>query len=527
MKKIFVSTIILLLSSWIYAGKDYNVDAKTGASMPVQNVEETPSYRLFPANKAKGVPTDTHLVIEFDSPVRLNDKGIIRIYESHTGRLVDTLDMSIPAGPTEPDMIRKQKATYTTEPYSYGSPHPITNANTKAGTPSGTAIRDTTGPYQLTIIGGFSDGFHFYPVIIDGNRATIYPHNNLLEYGKSYYVTIDKEVFTPEKGEFPGIYNRKTWRFSTRKNAPEASRHHLTVNHDGSGDFCTVQGAMDFIPDFSAEPWSVFIHNGDYEELVYFRNKKNVLLQGENRDSVLIHYANNETFNPHPINVKTNEWPGTFPSRRAAFAADNCYDMRFENMTIKTDLHGQAEGLLLMGSRNYLRNVRVVGSGDALQINGSVYLERCIIEGGGDMILGRGPSYFKDCLLKSPGPFMWIRNTEANHGNIFVNCHFIGTRKNTTLARSPRNKLSEGYPYAEAVLINCTLENITPEGWSNIEGPAHHLRFLEFDSRDKDGKPIDTSRRHPLSKQLRLPADDSLIEMYLDPAKILNWQPEW
>ena len=52
MKKIFVSTIILFLASWIYAEKDYNVDAKTGASMPVQKVETTPSYRLFPANKA-------------------------------------------------------------------------------------------------------------------------------------------------------------------------------------------------------------------------------------------------------------------------------------------------------------------------------------------------------------------------------------------------------------------------------------------------------------------------------------------
>ena len=110
MKKIFVSTIILFLASWIYAEKDYNVDAKTGASMPVQKVEITPSYRLFPANKAKGVPPDTHLTIEFDSPVQLNNKGVIRIYESHTGRLVDTLDMNIPAGPTEPDMIRKQKS---------------------------------------------------------------------------------------------------------------------------------------------------------------------------------------------------------------------------------------------------------------------------------------------------------------------------------------------------------------------------------------------------------------------------------
>ena len=279
-------------------------------------------------------------------------------------------------------MIRKQKATYSSVPYDYDSHGKrITNANTRPGTPSGTARQDTTGPYQANhhrrilrrdFISTLSSS--------TAAGATIYPHHNLLEYDKSYYVTIDKEVFDLSLGEFAGIYDDQTWRFTTRRHAPEVGRRLLSVNHDGSGDFCTVQGAMDFIPEFSDERWTVLIANGDYEELVYFRNKQNVLLRGENRDSVLIQYANNETFNPHPINVKTNEWPGTFPSRRAAFAADNCYDMRFENLTIQTDLQGQAEGLLLMGARNYLRNVRIVGSGDALQVNGSVYLEHCIVD---------------------------------------------------------------------------------------------------------------------------------------------------
>lgn len=122
-------------------------------------------------------------------------------------------------------MIRKQKATYSSVPYDYHAHGKrITNANTRPGTPSGTALQDTTGPYQLTIIGGFSDGFHFYPVIVDGCRATIYPHHNMLEYGKSYYVTIDKEVFDLSLGEFAGIYDDKTWRFTTRRHAPEAGR---------------------------------------------------------------------------------------------------------------------------------------------------------------------------------------------------------------------------------------------------------------------------------------------------------------
>ena len=523
MKKLLFSLLLLSGAAGCLTGQNAATDATSGASTPTEAT--TAHYRLFPANRAKGVAPDTHLTLVFNAPVTVNNQGMIRIYETGSGRLVDSLDLSIPAGPTQPDMIRKQKATYTAVPYVYESTD-RTNANTVPGTPSGTAVRDTTGPYQLTIIGHFTDGFHFYPAIAHANRVTLYPHHNLLEYGKEYYVTIDREAFGIEGETFAGIYGEKAWRFSTRKNAPAADQRRLVVSGDGSGDFCTVQGAMDFIPDFSQENWEVFIKNGDYEELVYFRNKQHVLLRGESREKTVVHYANNETFNPHPINVKTNEWPGTFPSRRAAFAADNCYDLRFEDLTIKTDLHGQAEGLLIMGARNYLHNVKVIGSGDALQINGSVYLEDCIIDGGGDMILGRGPSFFKNCLLISPGPFMWIRNTEANHGNIFNNCRFVGTHENTAIARSPVNKGVNGYPYAEAVLIDCTLENISPEGWVDIRGETHHLRFLEYNSTDKEGRPVDVSRRHELSRQLTLPDDAALIDMYRSPAQILEWNPE-
>ncbi len=282
---------------------------------------------------------------------------------------------------------------------------------------------------------------------------------------------------------------------------------------------------MGFIPDFATEKYEVFIKNGDYEELVYFRNKCNVTLKGESREGVVVHYANNETFNPHPVNVKTNEWPGTFPSRRAAFAADNCYDMRLEDMTIMTTLKGQAEGLLIMGERNYLRNVHIIGSGDALQANGSLYLENCRIDGDGDTVLGRGPAFFQSCTLKSRGPFMWIRNTAANHGNVFVNCTFLGQGENAALARSSANK-GAGYPYSEAVLISCKLDNIRPEGWGPVTGDTSHLRYWEYDSRTLEGQPVDVSMRHPLSKQLSAEKDKELIRDYSDPEFVLGWKPE-
>ncbi|NDW11877.1 carbohydrate esterase [Bacteroides sp. 214] len=483
------------------------------------------SVIFFPANGAKEVNPDTQLKITFAEESTLGNKGVIRIYEAGTNRLVESLDMSIPAGPDQsnPDMIRKKAADYTKEPYVYETTN-YTNANTVPGTPSGLAMRDTT-LYQLTIIGRFTDGFRFYPIIIREHTATIYPHHNLLEYGKEYYVTIDSGVLSTEKNDFQGIQSNAVWRFKTKKKAPAATARKLIVSADGSGDFNTVQGAMDFIPDFSKERYEVFIKNGNYEELVYFRNKQNVTLKGESREGVVVHYANNETFNPHPINLKTNEWPGTFPSRRAAFAADNCYDLRFEDMTIQTTLKGQAEGLLIMGERNYLKNVHIIGSGDALQANGSVYLENCRIDGDGDTILGRGPGYYSNCTLYSRGPFMWIRNTDANHGNVFVNCAFYGQGNGAVIARTSANH-GKGYPYSEAVLINCTLDNIKPEGWGGISGNTSHLHYWEYNSRTTDGNPVDVSQRHPLSRQLSAEKDGELIRNYTNPEFVLGWKPE-
>ncbi|MDR1755900.1 MAG: carbohydrate esterase [Culturomica sp.] len=477
---------------------------------------------LFPANGAKDVNPDTHLVLNFNEMPSVGETGMIRIWDTSTGQMVDSLDLSIPAGPQEPDMLRKQQAVYTPVPYTYETTG-ITNINTVPGTPSGEAVRDTSN-YQLTIIGGFSDAFRFHPVLVHDSVATVYLHNNVLEYGKTYSVTIDPGALTTASGAFTGI-EPKQWQFSTKAKAPAAETRKLVVSADNSGDFNTVQGAMDFIPDFSEEKWEVFIRNGDYEELVYFRNKCNVSIIGESREGVVIHYPNNETFNPHPINLRTNEVPGTFPSRRAAFAADNCYGLRFENLTIRNDLKGQAEGLLIMGAKNYLKNVHIIGSGDALQANGPVYLVDCAIDGDGDSILGRGPGFYRNCTLTSGGPFMWIRNTGANHGNVFVHCTFRGRDSESVLARSPGNH-GKFYPYAEAVLIDCTLENIPPAGWGDIYDEHGTTFFREYNSRTPDGQPADVSKRNPLSGQLDAVKDAKIIAGYSDPVFVLGWNPE-
>lgn len=475
---------------------------------------------VWPA-PASEVSPDTRLTITFASAPTPGTSGVIRIFDAATDMQVDSLDLSIPAGPTTRTTL--PKAPYTLEPYDYYTPRQ-TNATATPGTPSGTAARDTSR-YQLTIIGGFTDGFHFHPVMVDGNRAEIYPHNNLLEYGREYYVTMPASAFTLADGKkFKGITKKDGWRFKTRASAPAPERRELIVARDGSGDFLTVQGALDHVPDFSPEPWRIFVKDGDYEEIVYFRNKTNLTIEGESRDGVYIHYPNNEVFNPHPADVSTNEWLGTFPSRRAAFMADHCTDLTMKNFTVATTLTGQAEGLLVNGDRIKLIGLTILGSGDALQANGPVYLKDCRIEGHGDTILGRGPAFFKDCTIVSQNAFAWIRNGTATHGDVLVDCTLIGKGDHAYFART-----NGQYPNAEFVLIDCRVEGIPAEGWGGLDrGDSTYVRYWESGTTNlSDGTPADTSRRAPGSRVLDPTADRALIDLYRTPSRILGgWNPE-
>lgn len=480
----------------------------------------------FPINNAKEVNPDTHLVLTFSGTPKLGNSGIIRIYDASTNKVVDSLDLSIPPGPTESN---KEKAPYISAPYTYVSDN-FTNANTKPGTPSGGAIPNSDA-YQLNIIGRFTDAFHFYPIIIQDSVATIYPHNNVLQYGKTYYVELDSSVLITENNSFKGIRGKKAWRFSTKQNPPSVNSKRFVVSGDGSADFNTVQGAIDYIPDYQNERVTLFIKNGHYEEIVYFRNKWNVTIQGESRDSVWVGYANNEVFNPHPANISTNEMPGTFPTRRAAFAADNCKGIHLMNLTIESiNLQpAQAEGLFIMGKENIVYNVIIKGSGDALQTNGSAYFEKVELTGLGDNVLGRGPSFFKNCeLISFHGPHMWIRNTKENHGNVFLNCTFrmLG-EKETIIARTSDNRKG-GYPYCEAVLLNCKLHGIRPEGWTVSGEGISNIHYWEFNSTNLlDGTPADVSKRHKKSRQLNLENDAEIISNYSNPSFVLGgWKPQ-
>ena len=101
-------------------------------------------------------------------------------------------------------------------------------------------------------------------------------------------------------------------------------------------------------------------------------------------------------------------------------------------------------------------------------------------------------------------------------------------------ARLPRNnsatRTADNFPHAEMVLINTRTQGISPEGWGPVEKApgfdSSQVRFWEFNTTDLQGKPVDVSRRHPVSRQLTLEKDAALIADYKRPEiEQGGWKP--
>ena len=70
----------------------------------------------------------------------------------------------------------------------------------------------------------------------------------------------------------------------------DSSPYQAIVAVDGSGDYKTVQEAINAVPDGQTKPWLILIKNGLYNEQVIIpKNKPYVHLIGQDKDKTIIH----------------------------------------------------------------------------------------------------------------------------------------------------------------------------------------------------------------------------------------------
>ncbi len=469
----------------------YKVNVSTsGGTVPSANATLTvlsstlTPVTLFPSNGATAVTTDTHVSLNFSSVPTLGTSGFIRIFDASTNTAVDTIDISSA---------------------------PVNGL-----------------PTQIKTIGTLSS-FVYYPVIITGNRADIYFRNGVLAYNKSYYITVDSGVFGDTQGVYAGVTANNAWRFSTKAAAPDPSSTQLTVAADGTGDFSTVQGAIDFVPTGNTTPRRIFIRKGTYTELVYYTGKNALTFLGEDRFQTVIQYPNNNNFN------------GNNTAHRMVFQAQNTSDTVIANLTINntTPLGGsQAEALFLNGSattaRAIVTGVELNSFQDTLQANGQLFVSDSHISGNVDYMWGVGPNFFYNCELTAnvngQGYYTQIRNPNytTTHGNVYLQCTLDaapGVTSGLYLGRIDPTV----FPFSEVVYLNCVMgSHITPAGWLlNNATTAPTVHFWEYNSHDSGGNPINVSSRLPDSKQLVAGTDDATIANYSSAPFVLGnaWTP--
>ena len=245
--------------------------------------------------------------------------------------------------------------------------------------------------------------------------------------------------------------------------APYVRHYDFVVAKDGSGDFFTVQEAINAVPDFRKEGrTTIYIRKGVYKEkLIIPESKINVSLIG----------AEGAVISGDDYASK----PNRFGENMSTSGSSSCYiyapNLICENLTFENTAGrvGQAVACFVSGDKVIFRNCRFLGNQDTLYNFGKhcrQYFENCYIEGTVDFIFGSSTAVFNRCTIHSLSKgYLTAPSTPQDeaYGYVFIDCRLTaadGVEK-VYLARPWR-------PYGKSVFIHCEMgDHILPVGWHN------------------------------------------------------------
>ena len=408
-----------------------------------------PRARLQPAHAARGVPPDTPLLMAFDAAPALSGAGSMRVVRRHDGAVVATIrpgETVIALGPTGKERHLRQHAIQV----------------------EGTVLRARL-PLKL-------------------------------DYGVDYEVVVDRALLADEG--FQGA----RWSFRTTPYRPVGDS--VTVDDDGRADFRTVQGALDHAMAFPrTQPVTVNVRDGVYPELLYLRDKDQLMLRGQSREATIIRAANSDARNPGS-------------EGRALFLAQDSDLLEIRDLTLHNTARrsdgpsAQAETLFFSNDKGRFiaRNAAFISEQDTLQLTGYAWIYRSLVEGNVDFIWGHNrAALFEESEIRSVGDsasndsggYLVQARTVARHDPGFVFLHSrltqgpgpAGNRPppaSVYLARSP----GTAHTWDNVTFIGNTVDrHIAADGWlrrpaPNPAGGDAVSGWREFGNVAPDGLPL-------------------------------------
>ncbi|MDB5252894.1 MAG: Pectinesterase [Flaviaesturariibacter sp.] len=289
----------------------------------------------------------------------------------------------------------------------------------------------------------------------------------------------------------------------------------VIVARDGSGNFSSIQAAIDAAPTGRTTPYIIFIKNGKYrEKLTIPSNKPFIHLIGESVAGTVLSW---DDYSGKPM-----PGGGTYGTSNSATLIINATDCFLSTLTVEntTGDAPQALAINVNADRVVLVNCRFLGGQDTVLTNGTGrnYFKNCYIDGTVDFIFGSAKAIFDSTIIYPKtrqdgltGSYITAANTPAGqaYGYVFRDCTIPRNQGITSyvLGRPWQND-GTTVPVAnnKVVFINTIMgpNIVKPEGWSTWSAGTNTslIYYGEYLSRSFDGTPVSVAQRVPWSYQL-------------------------
>nr|BAB90989.1 pectate lyase P358 [Bacillus sp. P-358] len=285
-------------------------------------------------------------------------------------------------------------------------------------------------------------------------------------------------------------------------------KNEIVVAKDGTGNYETIQAAIDAVPINNKIPVTIYIRNGVYKEVVTVPNNKPfITMIGEDPEKTIITYDN--------FAGRDNGVGGTLGTSGSASVYLRADDFRVTNVTFEnsfdensTEVSGkQAVAVYAAGDRQYFNNVRFIGNQDTLYVHsGSQYYNHVYVEGDVDFIFGAASAVFEHSVIHSLD-----RGSESNNGYItaastlITDPYGILIKDSKLTSDVPAGTVYLGRPWpaggnpnakGSVVVMNSELgDHIKGEGWTSMSGlNPEDARLFEYKNFGP-GAAINESRR--------------------------------
>jgi pectinesterase len=251
----------------------------------------------------------------------------------------------------------------------------------------------------------------------------------------------------------------------------------LIVAKDGSGNYVTIQAALNAVPSFHEKMFIIFIKNGLYEEKIFIE-RGNIALVGESRESTIIKFAElrKNSRENHPddygagvVNIKNKVTDIIFYSVTIHNNYGSLYGDNDHQFAIRA---GEGVTRVIIDDCNIISD-----GGDTVSFwnteDGMYYHNNCYFEGYVDYVCPRGYCFIENSKFFGHNltASIWHDGSHnEDHKLVIVNSYFDGV-KGFPLGRFHRD--------AQFLLLNCTFsENIADK--KIFFAPSNPSRTLKW-----------------------------------------------